>query len=69
VIAEVAIICPTVLAALYIWVSVPLKELKQSKAAHDEVMRKMDELYKETKALHSLKDEVNSMKVSLGWTK
>jgi hypothetical protein len=69
VIAEVAIICLTVLAALYIWVSVPLKELKQSKAAHDEVMRKMDDLYKETKALHSLKDEVNSMKVSLGWTK
>lgn len=68
-IVEVAIICLTSLAALYMWLSVPFKELKQAKAAHDELMQKMDELSKETKALHSLKDEVNSMKVSLGWTK
>ena len=68
-IAEISIICATVLVALYMWLSVPRKELEQTRKANAEILLRLDALYKETKALHSLKDEVNSIRVSLGWTK
>jgi predicted MFS family arabinose efflux permease len=68
-IAEVAIVCITVLVALWMWLSVPRKELEQTRKVNAEMIARLDAMYRETKALHSLKDEINSMKVSLGWTK
>jgi|688.fasta_scaffold02085_23 hypothetical protein len=68
-IAEVAIVCVTVLVALWMWLSVPRKELEQTRKVNAEMIARLDAMHRETKALHTLKDEINSMKVSLGWTK
>jgi acetolactate synthase small subunit len=69
VIAEIAIICATQLAALWLWLSVPRKELEQAKRAHNDLLERLDVIHKQASELQAIKNESASVKVSLGWTK
>lgn len=68
-IAEIAIICATQLAALWLWLSVPRKELQQAKDAHSQLLAKLVVIERQANQLQALKDELASVKVSLGWQK
>lgn len=68
-IAEVSIICVTSVALLWLWLSVPRKELEQTKAAHADLLQRLDVIHKQASELQAVKSEIASVKVSLGWTK
>lgn len=67
--AEVAIICATQLAALWMWLSVPRKELQAAKEAHQQLLARLAIIERQANQLQALKDELASVKVSLGWQK
>lgn len=68
-IAEIAIICATQLAALWLWLSMPRKELQHAKKAHADILAKIELVQRQASDLQAIKDEIASVKVSLGWIK
>jgi hypothetical protein len=69
VIAEVSIICVTSVALLWLWLSVPRKELQHLQQAHKQLLERLDVVHKQASELQAVKNEIASVKVSLGWTK
>jgi hypothetical protein len=68
-IAEITIICATQLAALWLWLSIPRKELQHAKKAYADILAKMELVQRQASDLQAIKDEIASVKVSLGWIK
>ena len=59
----------TAIALLWIWISVPRKELEHTRKAHSELLARLDALQKQASELQAVKNEIASVKVSLGWKK
>lgn len=63
------LICATVLAVVHMVLGIQRKEHDALKAEHAALIAKTDILYREVRSLATVKDEIASIKVSLGWQK